>query len=433
MGCCCSGHEEAKLSELPPPMFGKDCHVMLKKQGWLDADFDVRDLDSPDEDGKPQQWLLIDAVGSIGDSYFDYYLKYRAPGMKESLILGCANMKKDFDYMWFNVLSSRVDHGSHPDGYNRRNIRWVDKAISAKWIISRRARLFGPAGVLPDGAEKTAENLQKDIIGRLQIAGTGTYWRHRHEEEWEELEHYTVTVGEGENAHEEQRTRWVHRSSVDDNYETDLQDFNYKMNAYLSDYAIQYDKESSGSWFASDKLIFQATNMSGMPLFRATSNGKSECELHTYSNSDPVNALLAAFAISIKMEPKEFYSICKGYCYDNIQLGMPTWHYGGFGPPDDEFERMFPTGPEVVMPQMGFAYGVVTAELPMAMPVLQGQPFVPTATPVGFNAALPMAQPLYTPTIGVAPTADPIPMAIPMAEPWNAKGNTLAYPATLTA
>jgi len=88
-------------------MFGKDVHVKLVKQGWIDADFDVRDLESPNEDGKPQQWLLIDAVGSIGDSYFDYYLKYRAPGMEKSLILGCANMKKDYDYMWFNVLSSR--------------------------------------------------------------------------------------------------------------------------------------------------------------------------------------------------------------------------------------------------------------------------------------------------------------------------------------
>ena len=43
---------------------------------------------------------------------------------------------------------------------------------------------------------------------------------------------------------------------------------------YNTDYAIQYDKSSSGSWFESDTLNFQATSMAGMPLFRAASNGK---------------------------------------------------------------------------------------------------------------------------------------------------------------
>jgi len=204
------------------------------------------------------------------------------------------------------------------------------------------------------------------------------------------------------------------------------------MNAYATDYSIQYDKTSSGSWFSSDKLNFQAYNMSGLPLFRATSNGKSDCEVQTYSKSDPVNAMLAAFAISLKMEPKEFYGICKSYCYDNIKLGLPSWYYGGFGPPDEEFERMFPTGPEVVVPQMGYAYGVALDALPMAMPVLVGQPFVPTATPL-FNSQLPMATPLYTPVIGMAPTADPIPMAVPIAEPWNAQQGSLGYPSNLNA
>ena len=46
MGCCCSGEEEAKRTELPPPAFGQDLKVKLKKQGWFDADFDVLDLSS---------------------------------------------------------------------------------------------------------------------------------------------------------------------------------------------------------------------------------------------------------------------------------------------------------------------------------------------------------------------------------------------------
>ena len=62
-------------------------------------------------------------------------------------------------------------------------------------------------------------------VGRLQIAGHGTYWRHRYEENWEELVTYTETVGEGENARQETRTRWESRSDVQDHSDTDLLDF----------------------------------------------------------------------------------------------------------------------------------------------------------------------------------------------------------------
>ena len=83
----------------PPPMYGKDVKVVLKKQGWFDADFDVLDEDNPNEKGDPKKWMLCDAVGSISDSAYDYYLKYRATGMEKSMILGCANMKKEEDYL----------------------------------------------------------------------------------------------------------------------------------------------------------------------------------------------------------------------------------------------------------------------------------------------------------------------------------------------
>lgn len=36
-------------------MFGKDVKVVLKKQGWLDADFDIKDEENLDGEGKPQQ------------------------------------------------------------------------------------------------------------------------------------------------------------------------------------------------------------------------------------------------------------------------------------------------------------------------------------------------------------------------------------------
>jgi len=399
-------------------MFGKDVKVKLKKQGWFDADFDIKDEENPDAEGKPQQWLLMDAVGKITDNEYDYYLKYRAAGMETSLILGCANLKKDYDYMWFLVTGSRTTHGRHHDTGNRRNIRWKDEAISAKWIIARRARLYGPPPKeAAEAEEKTAKSLQTNCIGRLQIAGTGTYWRHRRFEEWEELCTHTTTDSEGNSSTYES---WDYKCDTNDRRDTDLHSFNYKMNAYASDYAIQYEKESSGSWFKSDNLTFQATNMAGLPLFRIISNGKSEASLQTYSQSDPVNAMLAAFAISIKLEPKEYKSTCEDYCFEQIKLGLPPRHYGGFGPPDADFERLFPTGPEVVVPQMGYAYGVPLDTLPMAVPIMpQGTPFMQTATPVGFTV-MPMAAPLVTPIIG-AEVADPIPMAVPVAEPWNAQ------------
>ena len=61
MGQCCSGHEEAKATELGPPKFGSDIKVRLKKQGYFDADFDVIDISGE----APAMWMLVDAVGGV--------------------------------------------------------------------------------------------------------------------------------------------------------------------------------------------------------------------------------------------------------------------------------------------------------------------------------------------------------------------------------
>ena len=199
------------------------------------------------------------------------------------------------------------------------------------------------------------------------------------------------------------------------------------MNAYKTDFNIQYDKTSSGSWFSSDKLTFCASSLSGLPLFKVVSDGSKNASVQTFSNSDPVNAVLAAFAISIKMEPKEFHGVCAGYCKSNISLDSPPNHYGGFGLHDEAFEAKYPTGPTVVQPPMGYAYGVQVAALPMAVPVLPtAVPF--TAVPgVATFAPLPMAQPLVTPQIGVTPGFDPLPHAVPVAEPWAAQPSGQQY------
>ena len=105
MGCCMSGHSEASAVEVPPPMFGKDVKVKLQKQGWFDADFNILDCNTEGGEEKPGKWMLLDAVGGMSDSAFDYFVKYRAKGMEESQVLGCANLKKEHDYMWYEVRS----------------------------------------------------------------------------------------------------------------------------------------------------------------------------------------------------------------------------------------------------------------------------------------------------------------------------------------
>ena len=51
---------------------------------------------------------LAQAVGGIGDSYFDFFLKYRAKGMQESAVLGCVNLKKEHVRWPENCSSARL-------------------------------------------------------------------------------------------------------------------------------------------------------------------------------------------------------------------------------------------------------------------------------------------------------------------------------------
>ena len=264
------------------------------------------------------------------------------------------------------------------------------------------------------------------------------------------------------------------------------------MHAYGKDYAIAYDGREGG-WFERSEYTFLATDPSGLPLFKVVSDGKSKAELETFSRSDPVNAMIAAFAVSIKMEPKEFFGVCKEYCHGRISLDSFSGLFSGFGQPDDVFEAAchekikasmihykqeadaaekaaaekeaaekaaaaalevhdaepiveaepqyeLPYAPggvvveeavapsdvvvdaEVFIPQAGYSYGVVVDAIPFGEPieVPEGIPFtvvedVPTFEPI------PMGTAIVTPQIGVE--ADPIPMAVPIGEPWTQGDN----------
>ena len=103
MGCCGSGHEEAKESEVLPPEPFKALKCKLKSQGTFDADYNVLDLTPESEkDGKPPIWMLLDAVGGWSDGY-QFFLKHRSPGEEHSKILALADVRQSLDYLEFQV------------------------------------------------------------------------------------------------------------------------------------------------------------------------------------------------------------------------------------------------------------------------------------------------------------------------------------------
>ena len=442
MGCCGSSlHEEAAQTELPPPLFGKDVNVTLVKQGMFDADFNVRDNDNPEggkEGAKGTKWMLLDAVGANYD--FSYYLKYRHASMEKSQIIGSANFEDKKNYMWLEVMYAAQASGMHHSSSSIRNHHWERQSVSGKWILARRALVFGPPPAAAEGEEQT--DLQAHLVGRLQIAGHGTYWRHRTYETWEEYVRHTSTDSEG---NEHTTYSWEHRSRTTDKNDCDLHDFSYKMQVYGKDYSIHYEKAKSGGWFKAAELVFKAADFQGLPLFKIVSDGKKTATVQTFSNSDPVAAVLAAFGIAVKLNPARFYTLCKEECFSNFNLHAPSHSYGGYGTADADFEAecdqrmavsrtmMQAVAPQAVAPQATEepaaeepAAEAPAAEEPAAEePAAEEPAAVETATVVQAEAvsigqaeAVPMAQ-AYVPAAGYAygVQVEALPMATPIAMP----------------
>lgn len=186
-----------------------------------------------------EQWLLMDGVGTWGVNY-DYYLKYRPGGATISNILGCANLKKDDDFMWYAVTDHHYHEGTHPDkitpgGPQKGDLRdrsWSDNEVNANWIISRRIKLFGPPD--PENMASTkAHELQTNLVGSMQMGGYGTYHRKIHNESWEQWESYTKREfshkDEKGNSHYKTVTywHWKRHGSRSDNHKTNVQDWSY--------------------------------------------------------------------------------------------------------------------------------------------------------------------------------------------------------------
>jgi len=114
-------------------------------------------------------------------------------------------------------------------------------------------------------------------------------------------------------------------------------------------------------------LTFRASNAFApdVPLFVASGDGERNCTVEAFANCDPISTLLAAYAISCRLDPKEFDSGAEKMCNRHISLGMPPGMSKFCGMRPEDFERSFTTYPAPV-PQV-FAQQVASFQ-PQANP-----------------------------------------------------------------
>ena len=122
--------------------------------------------------------------------------------------------------------------------------------------------------------------------------------------------------------------------------------------------AIAYDR-SGGGFFTASTLTFRASNAFApdVPLFVASGDGERNCTVEAFANCDPVSTLLAAYAISCRLDPKEFGSGAEKMCERHISLGMSPGMSQFHGMRPEDFERSFTTYPAPVLSWLGLGLG----------------------------------------------------------------------------
>jgi len=183
MGLCYSGEEEAKATELvAPSQQHPPINVLLKKQGLVDMDYDVIDLETN------QPWMLIDTVGGLFTKEMKYYIKHRMADQEESTNLGTGvirNSDTEFGYH-ITKAKSKVDWDSDADIFSEDSagdhlfdefdgdVKFVRK-FTAKWKFAKEIQIY---------ADKDMEQ----PIGNCKVKCKGKYKR----KTTKEIDYYQV-------------------------------------------------------------------------------------------------------------------------------------------------------------------------------------------------------------------------------------------------
>ena len=384
MGCCMSGEAQAAESDIPPPQWGAPLKVTLKSKGFFSADYNI----NVGEGEQEKTWMLLDAVGSMFDAGYTYYLKHRAPGQVDaegkpaSTTLGAVNIKGEWDAFSFQIAGADRDISLRPfmDIWDKDIDFGItkDRTLWAVWTYSKRAILF-------------ADHEQTKQIGWLDVTGSGTWYEHE-----EQVTVYDTDQNGNRTARQETR-RTV-------NCKTN--GFRYKFNVFNCPMQITYRKEGRG-FFKSSKLHFTAANAfdPNTPLFNVESDGGSNCTITSYPNSDPISTILAAYAISCKLDPDEFNSGAKSQCERHMSLGMHPGFSNFIGMDERSFEQKFsyPAPPPPVFAQQVAAFVMPQSNLipfaqsPMAVQpgmMMQPQPGMMMQPQPGMMMQPVMAQPM---------------------------------------
>ena len=396
MGCCFSGESNAIESDVPPPEWGKPMKVKLQKQGMFSADYNVL----LGERGNEEEWMLIDAVGGIFDKGYSYFLKHRSPGQVDadgkptSTVLGAVDVKGEWDAFSFKVSGGdrRTDFGPFLDLWEGD----IDFGVSssetlwAVWTFSKRAVLW-------------ADHAMTKQVGWMDVTGSGTWYEHEYYETvWD-----TDDKGRRSSRRESRRTT-----------KCQIHGFRYKLNVFNCPMVVSYKNKTAGGLFSAAKLHFTAANAwsPDVPLFTVVSDGENNAEVQTFDNSDPVSSLLAAYAISCKLEPSDFSHGARQMCERHMHLGMWPGTSNFVGMAEQTFEQTFsyPTPPPPVFAQAvaSFVPPPTPAAIPFAsVPPQQPAMGVPVAQPVvqpGVAIAQPMAtaQPAYGANYSAVPKSE---------------------------
>jgi len=193
----------------------------------------------------------------------------------------------------------------------------------ATWTLSKRAVLY-------------SDEAMTNQIGWLDVTGSGTWF----EEVRTRIVNDTDADGRSVTRHEQYR-----------HTDCKTRGFRYKFNIFNTPMTIRYsDNLAGGRFWEKTALKIKAVNAFApdVPLFKCTGDGEQTCSIETFENSDPVSTLLAAYAISCKLDPKDFNYRADSMCERNLWLGMPPGMSNFVGMPEAEFEARFASYPAPV-------------------------------------------------------------------------------------